>query len=71
MRRNISHAHRAVAQRAETEQVHVDGDMSEAILRALIDPDSVAEFEDYVERELDVEIERTKYVGFGVEAVIR
>lgn len=75
-RRNISHTHDSLVSRDETEQVYLDGDSSEAIFRALVDGDVCRdgvpdEFEAFVEEELDVEVEKTKWVGFGMEVTLR
>lgn len=55
--------------RADTEQVQVDGTSSEAILRALVD-DVSEDFEEFVEEELGAELKSRKFVGFGVEVEV-
>jgi len=70
-RKNISHTHTALENRDETEQVYIDGDTTEAIFRALVDGDSMDQFETYVEEELDVEVQKTKWVGFGLEVTLK
>jgi hypothetical protein len=70
-RRNISHTHTALENRDETEQVYIDGDSTEAIFRALIDGESEDEFEAFVEDELDVEVQKTKWVGIGLEVTVK
>lgn len=70
-RRNINHTHLSLKEREEIEQLHIDGDSSEAIFRALVDGDAVDEFEQFVDDELDVSVERTKWVGFGTEVTLR
>jgi hypothetical protein len=70
-RRNISHTHTALENRDETEQVYIDGDSTEAIFRALIDGESEDEFEAFVEEELDVEVQKTKWVGIGLEVTVK
>jgi hypothetical protein len=71
-RRNISHTHTALANRDEAEQVYVDGDTTEAIFRALVDGDSADEFTEFVETEIDdVTVQKTKWVGIGVEVTLR
>lgn len=69
---NIDKTRTELADRAETEQVYVDGDMTEAIFRALVDGGSMDEFEDWVESDLDdVEVQKTKWVGFGLEVTLK
>jgi len=70
-RKNISHTHTALENREEAEQVFIDGDSTEAIFRAMVDGDRMDEFEDYVEDELDVSVQKTKWVGFGLEVTLR
>lgn len=70
-RTNVSHTHTALENRDETEQVYIDGDTTEAIFRALVDGDSMDQFEAYVEDELDVEVQKTKWVGFGLEVTLK
>lgn len=71
-RRNISHAHTELENRAETEQVYIDGDTSEAIFRALIDGQDEDEFIDWVDEEFDeISVEKTKWVGIGLEVTLR
>lgn len=71
-KRNISHTHTKLADRDETEQVYVDGDQTEAIFRALVDDDSMDEFEEWVGTDLDdVTVQKRKWVGFGVEVTLR
>lgn len=55
-----------------TDSVEVDGDTTEAIFRAIVEPDSVEEMEAMVE-DLEVDIEHTKYLGefYGVEVSLR
>ena len=67
---NINLTHTKLVNRDETEQVYIDGDSTEAIFRAMVDPSRQDEFEDFVD-ELSVDVERTKYVGFGVEVTLR
>jgi hypothetical protein len=68
MRRNIDQTRRELEDRPETEQVQLDGDSSEVIIRAMVD-DVTDEFESAVDA-LPCEIKRTKFVGFGVEVVL-
>lgn len=70
-RTNVSHTHTALENRDETEQVFIDGDTTEAIFRALIDGESEDEFTEFVDEELDVEVQKTKWVGFGLEVTVR
>lgn len=75
MRKNIDTARKKIENRPETEQVYIDGDTSEVILRALVE-DVTGEglpsgFEETVESLPNVEIERTKFVGIGVEVSMR
>jgi hypothetical protein len=71
-RNNISQTHTLLENRSEAEQVHVDGDSTEAIFRALVDGDSVDQFEGFVADELEaVEVEKMKWVGFGMEVTLR
>lgn len=70
-RTNISHAHTALENRDEAEQVFIDGNSSEAIFRALVDGDQMDEFEAYVEDELDISVQKTKWVGFGLEVTLK
>lgn len=70
-RRNISHTHTALENRDETEQVHIDGDSTDAIFRALVDGDQMDEFEAFVEQQLDVTVQKTKWVGFGLEVTLK
>jgi hypothetical protein len=51
--------------------VYIDGDSTEAIFRALIDGESEDEFEAFVEEELDVEVQKTKWVGIGLEVTVK
>jgi DNA-dependent RNA polymerase auxiliary subunit epsilon len=67
---NINLTHTKLVNRDETDQVYIDGDSTEAIFRAMVDPDRQDEFEQFVD-ELAVDVERTKYVGFGVEVTLR
>jgi DNA-dependent RNA polymerase auxiliary subunit epsilon len=70
-RRNISHTHTALENRAETEQVYIDGDSTEAIFRALINGQNEDEFTEWVEDELDVAVQKTKWVGIGLEVTVK
>jgi len=70
-RKNISHTHKALENRGETEQVYIDGDSTEAIFRALIDGTDEDDFTDWVEDELDVSVEKTKWVGIGLEVTVK
>ena len=67
---NINLTHTKLVNRDETDQVYIDGDSTEAIFRAMVDPSRQDEFEQFVD-ELAVDVERTKYVGFGVEVTLR
>jgi len=70
-RQNISHTHTALENRDEAEQVYIDGDSTEAIFRALIDGQSEDDFESFVEDELDVSVQKTKWVGLGLEVTLK
>jgi hypothetical protein len=70
-RKNISHTHTALENREEAEQVFIDGDSTEAIFRALVDGDEMDDFEAFVEDELDVSVQKTKWVGFGLEVTLK
>lgn len=71
-RSKIDHTHTSLKRRAETEQVYVDGDQTEAIFRALVDGDEVDAFEQFVEDELgEVSVQKMKWVGFGMEVTLR
>lgn len=72
MRSNIDATRTALESLAETDTVQVDGDASEARIRALLDS-SVQDAETVVESALDdvdASVLKTKYVVFGVEVVV-
>lgn len=67
---NISRTRRALKSREEVESLHVDGDTTGAIFRAIVDNDRADDLGEFVESELDVDITKTTWVGFGVEVTI-
>lgn len=68
---NIDRTRKELERRPETSRVSIDGDTMthEAIFRALVD-DVTEGFEGTIE-DLPVDIERKKYVEFGVEVTLR
>jgi translation initiation factor IF-2 len=71
MRSNIDGTRRRIESMDETENVTLDGDTSEVIVRAMIDG-SLDAFEDKVESlSADVGIESVSWTPYGLEVELR
>ncbi len=71
MRQNINRARKTLERIDEIEQIQIDGDMSEAIIRAMVDADDAIDRVEQEIEDLPIEISHTKYVGFGTEVTIK
>lgn len=70
MRRNINAVVNGLEDRPETDRVEIDGSMDDVIVRTLVD-EMTEDLRTFVEEDLGVEIERTKWVVFGKEVIVR
>jgi hypothetical protein len=70
MRSNIDETKRQIESHDQTTRVEVDGDMSGAIIRAMVE-DTVAPIEETIESIPNVEIRSMTHTPFGTEVEIR
>lgn len=70
MRSNIDRRQKALNGRDEVDNVELDYDDGELVLRALM-PEMDDEFESFVTDDLGLDIEAVSHVVFGLEVIVR
>lgn len=70
MRSNIDRRHKALNGRNDVDNVELDYDDGELVLRALM-PEMDDEFESWVEVDLGLDIKKVSHVVFGLEVEIK